>query len=231
MSLENAMLYEKAEMHEEFLAEMRKFVQESESEPGKSEQKMLSNAYKNVVSKMRASWRAVAAIEEKLPKDDPKKILAAKYLRKIVEELTLKCQELLILLEDDLIPKLSKPEAKVFFHKMKGDHLRYLVEISSGDEKNLDELKSKSKAAYDAALAISNEHLSATHPFRLGLALNFSVFYYEVQNSQDNAYEMAKMAFDAAMPELDNLNEEEADDVTTIMQLLRDNLTFWSEEI
>jgi 14-3-3 protein epsilon len=42
---------------------------------------------------------------------------------------------------------------------------------------------------------------------------------------------MAKKAFDEAMPVLDQLDDDEADDVTTIMQLLRDNLTFWSEEI
>jgi hypothetical protein len=233
MSLEKAMLYEKAEMHEDFVAEMRKIVQESKSEPEKAEQKMLSNAYKNIVSKMRASWRAITAIEEKLAEDDSHKILAGKYLATIVKELTLKCEELLKLLEEDLIPKLSKPEAKVFFHKMKGDHLRYLVEISRGDEENLDELKSKSKAAYTDAVEISGEHLSPTHPFRLGLALNFSVFYYEVENLQEKAYEVAKEAFDeAAMHSTkEALNEDEAEDVNTIMQLLRDNLTFWSEEI
>lgn len=230
MSLDRAALYERAEMYDDFAAEMRKFVQESESEPGKTVQKMLSNAYKNVVGKIRASWRAVVAIEERFPKDDPKKALAAKYLDGIVEELTLKCNELLALLENDLIPKLTKPEAKVFFLKMKADHLRYLVEIASGDEEGLDELKSKSKLAYTEAASLGEKSLEATHPFRLGLALNFSVFYYEVENSQEKAYEMAKQAFDEAMPFLDQLNEEEADDVTTIMQLLRDNLTFWSED-
>ena len=229
MSLDKAALYERAEMYNEFVAEMRKFVQESDSEPGKTVQKMLSNAYKNVVGKVRASWRAIVAIEEKLPKNDPKKALAGKYLDRIVHELTLKCHELLALLENDLIPKLTKPEAKVFFLKMKGDHLRYLVEVASGDEEDLDELKSKSKAAYTEAVALGKESLHASHPFRLGLALNFSVFYYEVENSQEMAYEMAKQAFDEAVPLLEQLNEDEADDVTTIMQLLRDNLTFWSE--
>ena len=230
MSLDTAALYERAEMYDDFAAEMRKFVQESETEPGKAVQKMLSNAYKNVVGKIRASWRAVVAIEERLSKDDPKKALAAKYRDGIVEELTLKCNELLALLENDLIPKLTKPEAKVFFLKMKADHLRYLVEIASGDEEGLDELKSMSKSAYTEAASLGEESLEATHPFRLGLALNFSVFYYEVENSQEKAYEMAKRAFDEAMPFLDQLSEEEADDVTTIMQLLRDNLTFWSED-
>ncbi len=36
------------------------------------------------------------------------------------------------------------------------------------------------------------EDLPATHPTRLGLALNFSVFYYEIKNENGKACELAK---------------------------------------
>jgi 14-3-3 protein epsilon len=64
-----------------------------------------------------------------------------------------------------------------------------------------------------------------THPIRLGLALNFSVFYYEILNSPERACHLAKQAFDDAIAELDSLNEDSYKDSTLIMQLLRDNLT------
>jgi 14-3-3 protein epsilon len=83
--------------------------------------------------------------------------------------------------------------------------------------------------------------LAPTHPIRLGLALNFSVFYYEILNAPDQACHLAKQAFDDAiagtyfwsnsvcsftdeLAELDTLSEESYKDSTLIMQLLRDNL-------
>jgi 14-3-3 protein epsilon len=62
------------------------------------------------------------------------------------------------------------------------------------------------------------------------LALNFSVFYYEILNSPDRACHIAKQAFDDAIAELDTLSEESYKDSTLIMQLLRDNLTLWTSD-
>ena len=72
--------------------------------------------------------------------------------------------------------------------------------------------------------------MQPTHPIRLGLALNYSVFFYEIQNSPDKACQMAKQAFDDAIAELDTLNEDSYKDSTLIMQLLRDNLTLWTSD-
>ena len=65
----------------------------------------------------------------------------------------------------------------------------------------------------------------------MGLALNFSVFYYEILNSPDRACRLAKAAFDDAIAELDTLSEESYKDSTLIMQLLRDNLTLWTSDM
>ena len=76
-----------------------------------------------------------------------------------------------------------------------------------------------------------SENLKSTHPIRLGLALNYSVFYYEILNTPEVACKFAKRAFDNAIAELDTLEEDEYRDSATIMQLLRDNLTLWTSDI
>lgn len=65
---------------------------------------------------------------------------------------------------------------------------------------------------------------------RLGLALNFSVFYYEILALPEQACELAKQAFDDSITDLDSLSEESYKDATLIMQLLRDNLTLWTQD-
>jgi 14-3-3 protein beta/theta/zeta len=81
-----------------------------------------------------------------------------------------------------------------------------------------------------ASLWPFNNNFKPTHPIRLGLALNFSVFYYEILNAPDRACHLAKQAFDDAIAELDTLNEDSYKDSTLIMQLLRDNLTLWTSD-
>jgi 14-3-3 protein epsilon len=116
----------------------------------------------------------------------------------------------------------------VFYNKMKGDYHRYLAEFAAGNARK--EAAENSLIAYKSASDIAVTELPPTHPIRLGLALNFSVFYYEILNSPDRACQLAKQAFDDAIAELDTLSEDSYKDSTLIMQLLRDNLTLWTSE-
>jgi 14-3-3 protein epsilon len=85
-------------------------------------------------------------------------------------------------------------------------------------------------AAYNEATSKASG-LKSTHPIRLGLSLNFSVFYYEVKNNPAKACELAKSAFDDAIADIDSIDEDQYKDATTIMQLIRDNLTLWTSEL
>jgi 14-3-3 protein epsilon len=145
-----------------------------------------------------------------------------------------------------------------WFQYRKGDYHRYLAEFASGEKRKvaataaheaykvcavsntllsvlntlhrmLPMLRKPSLLeAYKNATEVAQTDLAPTHPIRLGLALNFSVFYYEILNSPDRACHLAKQAFDDAIAELDSLSEESYRDSTLIMQLLRDNLTLWT---
>ncbi len=50
----------------------------------------------------------------------------------------------------------------------------------------------KACESYQKAMDTSYTDLPTTHPIRLGLALNFSVFYFEIKDEQEKACEMAK---------------------------------------
>lgn len=87
----------------------------------------------------------------------------------------------------------------------KGDYHRYLAEFAIGDKRK--DSADKSLDAYKAATEVAQTELPPTHPIRLGLALNFSVFYYEILNAPDQACHLAKQAFDDAIAGTSNKKE------------------------
>ncbi|EEB07490.1 14-3-3 family protein Rad25 [Schizosaccharomyces japonicus yFS275] len=224
-----AKLAEQAERYEEMVENM-KHVASLDEKLSVEERNLLSVAYKNVIGARRASWRIISSIEQKEEsKGNTKQVeLIKEYRKKIEDELTTVCNDILTVLEKHLIPTAATGESKVFYYKMKGDYYRYLAEFAVDDARK--EAADKSLEAYKAASDIAVAGLPPTDPMRLGLALNFSVFYYEILNAPDRACHLAKQAFDEAISELDSLSEESYKDSTLIMQLLRDNLTLWTSD-
>jgi len=225
-SIYTARLAEQAERYDE-MAESMKRVAQLAQELSVEERNLLSVAYKNVIGSRRASLRIISSIEQKEESRGKTDHLnrARDYKKKVEKELTEICNDILHVLEDNLISNSSTNESRVFYFKMKGDYHRYLAESTSGESKQL--AAEKALEAYKAASTKSQE-LLPTNPIRLGLALNFSVFYYEIMNSPDNAIQLAKTAFDEAIEKLEHLTDESYKDSTLIMQLLRDNITLWT---
>lgn len=208
---------------------MNKVVQ-ANADLSVEERNLLSVAYKNTIGSRRTAWRALSSIEKKEEQKGSKNIgLLKGYKAKIESELNKYCNEILNLIDTQLLGKASNAEAKVFYHKMKGDYYRYISEYTSGAAH--DNAGEKAHAAYKAATEIADADLKTTHPIRLGLALNYSVFYYEVKNDPSVACQLAKKAFDDAIADIDQIEEEQYKDATTIMQLIRDNLTLWTSEL
>jgi 14-3-3 protein epsilon len=195
------------------------------------ERNLLSVAYKNVVGARRASWRVLSSIESKeKEKGDADKVTAiTSYREKVEKELERICHELLEVLEKHLLPEDKTAEGQVFYWKMAGDYWRYLAEFATADDRKAKAEKAKEKYE-QATKTASSQGLPPTNPIRLGLALNYSVFYYEILNMPQEACTLAKTAFDDAISELDSLQEEQYKDATLIMQLIRDNLTLWTSD-
>ena len=230
-----AKLAEQAERYDDMVDAMKSVAEQKQEGLTDEERNLLSVAYKNVVGARRSSWRIISSLEQKA-EDEDKRSTAEDYRNTVEKELKEKCHEVLNLIDKHLLPSTEKAagaeqanEPKVFYLKMKGDYYRYLVEIEPSDTDERKNLASKSQEAYNEAKEQA-KHLPSTHPIRLGLALNFSVFYYEIKNDPEKACELAKKAFDEAIAELDQLKEDSYKDSTLIMQLLRDNLTLWTSE-
>ncbi|KAI5355588.1 hypothetical protein L3X38_008483 [Prunus dulcis] len=197
-----AKLAEQAERYDEMVEAMKK-VSKLDVELTVEERNLVSVGYKNVIGARRASWRILSSVEQK--------------------------EEVKGIIDYHLLPSASTGESTVFYQKMKGDYYRYLAEFKAGDDRK--EAADQSLKAYEVANDTADSELPTTHPIRLGLALNFSVFYYEILNSPERACHLAKQAFDEAIAELDSLNEESYKDSTLIMQLLKDNLTLWTSDL
>merc|ERR1712188_306151 len=224
-----AKLAEQAERYDEMANHMEN-VGKSPDELSVEERNLLSVAYKNAVDSRRAAWRIITSIEqkEKTKGNEENAKYAKEYCQKVETELDQICGTILELLNGNLLDKASTDESKVFYHKMKADYYRYIAEFKTDDAKKA--AAENARKAYDDASNIASAGLPVTHPIRLGLALNFSVFQYEVLGNPEEACKMARTAFEDAIAELDNVAEDSYKDSTLIMQLLRDNLTLWTSD-
>jgi len=228
---------EAAERYEDMVQIMKALVNiklENKDALSSDLRNLLSVAYKNVVGAKRSSWRM---LNEDMSFDISEEILTS-YKKQVETELESTCTEVLNLLEElakqnkarleaetDADEKIKLSECQVFYLKMIGDYYRYLTEAFRTN----DEYKSNCNQFYGDAMELAKEHLEATHPTRLGLALNFSVCHYEILEQKAEACKLAKEAFDEAIEKLDSLNDASYKDSTLIMQLLRDNLTIWNQ--
>merc|ERR1712203_419344 len=194
------------------------------------ERNLLSVAYKNAVGSRRAAWRIIMSVQQKesTKGNEEQAKFATEYCKKVEAELQKICDTILGLLDGNLIGKASSGESKVFYQKMKADYYRYIAEFTADDAKK--KAAENARLAYEEASKVAEKDLVVTHPIRLGLALNYSVFQYEVLSTPEEACKMARTAFEDAIAELDNVAEDSYKDSTLIMQLLRDNLTLWTSD-
>ena len=129
------------------------------------------------------------------------------------------------MIKSKVLAKNCDGESKAFFIKMVGDYYRYIAE--NAKDSLLEQVKQNALKAYNEANQIT---LPPCNPIKLGLALNFSVFHYEVMKNHKAACELADRALQDALDKIDELEEDDFRDAKSIIELLKENLTLWKEE-
>merc|ERR1712100_420069 len=204
-----AKLAEQAERYEDMVVNMKSIIELGfrADELSQEERNLISVGYKNMMSVRRTSWRTVQSqVDKEQEAGSEQAPLLAQYQQTVAAEI---CAVIDKVCADVVKPftegplAANEPENLVFFRKMEGDYYRYGAEISEGETRTKD--REKAREAYSRAQELGEKELPSTDPILLGLALNFSVFYYEICEENQQAKELAKTAFDKAISELDDL--------------------------
>ena len=219
-----ARVAEQAERYDDMVEFLRLVLKEKGGDANSDERNLLSVAFKNLISSKRAACRTITAIEQN-PKYAKFNDALLNYKGQIEKKLASDCQMIIDMIEAEVLSKSCENEAKAFFVKMVGDYYRYIAENAKGDD--LEQVKAKALKAYEEAEKID---LAPCNPIKLGLALNFSVFNYEVLKDHAKACSLADNALQSALDKIDELEEDDFRDAKSIIELLKENLTLWKEE-
>ncbi|CAN6936335.1 unnamed protein product [Brassica oleracea var. botrytis] len=216
-----------AKRYDDMTKSMRK-VCEYEIELTDVERELLAIGYKNVTTK-RASLRALSSIEEKEDSKGNKQNvkLINKKLDIVKHEFFSVCNDILSLIDSHLIPSTTNVESTVYYYAMKANYFRYMAEFGSDAER--EGAADNSLEAYKIAMETAEGGLSPTNMVRLGLALNFSIFNYGILKSTESACKLAKKAYDEAISELDGADKQSYKDTMFIVEILRDNISVWTD--
>jgi 14-3-3 protein epsilon len=191
--------------------------------------KLLSIAYKVLTGAQRNALRTISAfLDDETVKAIPERVSKLTELRdRLVTELNDYCNELIELTNSKLLTDSADAKTKVFYEKLKADYYRYSIEFETDAMR--DAGSEKAKESYERAIA--TDELRSADPAYLGLALNYSIFLYEILGKKKEAIELADKTFKRGV-ELTNdpPDESEYSEATLILQLLKDNVELWNEE-
>ena len=224
-------LFQRTERYPEMVKAINKYIEQN-PKLSKDEQKLLVDGYKNIISDKRNSLRLLQNLIKK-EEDGAQLINHKKQINiikeKIQNELLSIFKEIHTMLDKYLIPNSQDPETKVLYMKIKADYYRYHCEFAEGDE--FEEAKNNALKIYKEAYDIALKDINIYNSIRLGLALNYSVFKYEIMDSKNEAYDIAQKAYDDAMKVVDDAEKDRTSDNLLLIQLLKENLNMWNNEM
>ena len=215
-----------AERYEDASKYIEELIKKKKEDLTKEEKNIFYKSFKYVVNSKRSAWLSVNYLEEK-EKNDERMEIIKNYKNILEKDISDICKNVITLINNFLISKTVLDESKMFFLKMKGDYYRYLCEFKTLNEnKNyLDE----SEKNYKNAIELS-QNISWVSGTKLGLYLNYSVFFYEIKKDAKKAMQIAKEAIKSAKKYSDKLKEQEDKDAEITIQTLKENINYWEEE-
>jgi 14-3-3 protein epsilon len=189
------------------------------------ERQILSLTFKNAISSRRRSIKAVA---ELLQVSGPPIQRLVDFQTQLRRELRDICVDLIQLIDTALLPVSDLPEPRLFYEKMKADYYRYICE-SDKDSPDFASYAGFATAAYETALEVARNDFASTSPNYLGLALNYSVFLYDIAQHQNDAIAFAEKVYSDSVDLVDTVDDAAYSDAEVILRLLRDNFMTWKQ--
>jgi len=237
--LENGYMAKLAEQAErwddmsEFMKRVARISIEGGEQFTEEDRASLSSAYKNAVASRRQARMEILKLEKDKSTSVHNIPIYRGYRARIEQELRDKIEDVLNILQGEgggLIGAAADYRIQVFLYKMVGDYYRYFVEFLIDPATNAftDEGREKAQMAlnaYSTATQVAADSLAPSDTTRLGLALNFSVFYYEHLKNPAEACRLARDAYEKAFTEAQQSQDA---NVRQIMQLMKENLDYWA---
>ncbi len=226
-----AMLAEQCSRYEEMCDFLEDEFKHRDKDFNEDERNLLSNAYKSYIQEIRATMKTILAYERTEKKKKKSSVLTYTiiYKEQTLNDLIKRCQRVIKIVDDYLLKRAENDEAIVFYLKMKADYFRYIAESAEG---NLKKQKSDSSLKYYEEAIKRAKKLDVLNSIRLGLFINYSLFYYEILNNHKKAIDIAKNAVSEADKELPNIDKDadENKDTVNMYNSLKENLDIWESK-
>ena len=217
-------LFNCSENYPDMVKAINKYI-ELNPKLSKEENKLLCNAYKNVVSDKRNSLQILLREESK----QSNKLHEISIIKeKITSELKEIFKEIHSVLDRYLLPNAQDSESKILYMKLKADFYRYHCEFAEGEE--FEEMSNNARKMYKEAFDLAEKELPLYNEVRLGLVLNYSVFEYDIMDNKNEGYEMASKIYNDTMKILDDVEKKRSSENLLFIQVIKENINTWSNE-
>ena len=221
-------------LHEETLKYMEEVIILKNGNINEEEKNLLFNSLKSLINFRRESWRTVNALESKEIKNNSNLLPRVTQLKSTLEEeIKTFVNKGIELIDKKLLKDNISDELKAMYYKIKGDYIRYILELTPKDkEEEINILKDKADENYKIGLNIC-ESLGNLSTIKIGLILNYSVFLYEVIKDYKNAYILLNNTYQTTIKNLngDNYDANLVKDLNKMLDIFKENISKWADTV